>query len=105
MSIRDYDHLLTSADEQIARSIHDEELNVMRETTLTGCAICGVIPRHHDIPGGRDHDWDDAIPDPENMTQFWAENAKTIISPMVRRNLDGAQYAQPRGSQYEGSDW
>lgn len=26
-------------------------------------------------------------------------------SPWVRRNEDYAQYPQPRGSQYEGSDW
>lgn len=24
------------------------------------------------------------------------------VSPFVQRNLDNAQYAQPRGSQYEG---
>lgn len=28
-----------------------------------------------------------------------------IVSPVVRRNLDCAQYSQSRGSQYEGSDW
>lgn len=29
----------------------------------------------------------------------------TVLSPMVRRNLDCAQYPQARGSQYEGSEW
>lgn len=28
-----------------------------------------------------------------------------MASPWVERNLDGAQYAQPRGSQYEGPNY
>lgn len=27
-----------------------------------------------------------------------------MVSPYVQRNLDNAQFAQPRGSQYEGPD-
>lgn len=30
--------------------------------------------------------------------------ASPVVSPMVRRNLDGAQYPLARGSQYEGPD-
>ncbi len=90
MSIIDYDHLFDSADEAIARSIHDEECEVMRNKTLTltWCAICGVSPQHHDIPGGRDHEWIDA-------------NAPKV-SPWVKRNENYSQFSQPRGSQYEG---
>jgi hypothetical protein len=34
------------------------------------------------------------------VTQFVAERGR--LSPWVKRNEDHAQYAQPRGSQYEG---
>lgn len=54
-------------DEQVARSIHDEEC-----TFLATYATSAVAQEHG------------------------------TLAPWVRRNLDCAQYAHPRGSLYEG---
>jgi hypothetical protein len=38
----------------------------------------------------------------EEVTQFVNEHGPIAMSPWVQRNLDNAQYVQPRGSQYPG---
>ncbi len=50
--------------------------------------------RHEGVEAG------DLIPGVDFLTTY--EEHQAEVSSWVKRNLDGAQYAQPRGSQYEG---
>ncbi len=92
----EYDHLFESAkQDMINRSIHDEETNVMREKTrdhlvCTTSGICIYCEAEKQQPL---KEYETLRTDP---------NYRPGMSSWVRRNIEGAQYAQPRGSQYEG---
>lgn len=87
----------------IQRAIHDEELAMFRlpdhtrECVATNAAedrifVNGEWSRRC-VENAKEEAWGEAMADP-------ISEART--SPWVKRNLDGAQYAQPRGSEYEG---
>jgi hypothetical protein len=84
----EHDHLMASTEAQVAETIRlqDEEDHLRHEEEVTAFVTVTRTP----------------IVDPETGVAYLTKT--TVISPVVRRNIDGAQYAQPRGSQYEGPD-
>lgn len=101
------DETIAAQDKESAMSKNPNEID-----HTDCCGWTGIAPDGWACPKAKPHWYDETEETPVIIeyntpaelqgTTVYHDNP---ISPMVRRNLDCAQYTQPRGSQYEGSDW